>query len=61
MVPKRQIYQEGTAMIVRLKVYFDGTKVWFLNDELHREDGPTVETPQGNKYFYIHGHMVEKK
>lgn len=48
-------------MIVRLKVYFDGTKVWFLNDELHREDGPTVETPQGNKYFYIHGHMVEKK
>lgn len=26
-----------------VKVLADGTKVWYLNDELHREDGPAVE------------------
>ena len=30
-----------------------GTKRWFLNGELHREDGPAVEYGNGDKVWYI--------
>ena len=33
----------------------DGAKRWFLNGELHREDGPAVEIADGNKYWFLHG------
>jgi hypothetical protein len=26
----------------------DGDKIWYLNDLLHREDGPAVEHANGN-------------
>ena len=26
-----------------VKVRADGTKEWYLNDKLHREDGPAIE------------------
>ena len=29
-----------------------GTQRWFLNGELHREDGPAIECNDGNKYYY---------
>ena len=38
--------------------YEDGTKRWYTNDKLHREDGPAVEYPNGNKFWYLHGHEV---
>ena len=28
----------------------NGTKSWYQNNKLHREDGPAVEYPNGNKY-----------
>ena len=31
----------------------DGTKLWHLNDLLHRIDGPAVERPNGDKYWYL--------
>ncbi len=31
------------------KEYTSGTKEWYLNDELHREDGPAVEDADGSK------------
>ena len=31
-----------------------GTKRWFLNGNLHREDGPAVEYLGGLKYWYLH-------
>jgi len=34
-------------------VDFDGTKRWYLNGKLHREDGPAVEWPNGSKYWYL--------
>jgi hypothetical protein len=34
---------------------FKGTKEWFLNDELHREDGPAVEWTNGDKYWFLNG------
>ena len=32
----------------------DGTKYWYMNDLLHREDGPAFEC-DGDKVWYING------
>ena len=32
-----------------------GTKLWYLNDELHREAGPAVEWANGFKFWYLNG------
>jgi len=36
-----------------VNIYDNGTKYWFLNDELHREDGPAVERADGTKWWYL--------
>ena len=28
---------------------------WYLNNQLHREDGPALEYSNGDKYWYING------
>jgi hypothetical protein len=38
-----------------VKVYPNGTKKWYLNGKLHREDGPAVEYPSGSKSWYLNG------
>jgi hypothetical protein len=37
-----------------VKVYNDRTE-WFLNDKLHREDGPAVEWNSGDKEWFLNG------
>jgi hypothetical protein len=41
-----------------MKVYSDGTKRWFLNGKLNREDGPAIEWPDGKKYWYLNDKEV---
>lgn len=41
--------------IVKLDTY--GTKRWYLNDKLHREDGPAVEHASGYKSWYLNGQL----
>jgi hypothetical protein len=43
------------------KVDDGGTKFWYLNGKLHREDGPAVEYINGSKYWYLNGqrHRVD--
>jgi hypothetical protein len=36
-----------------VKVYPSGTKSWFLNGKLHREDGPAIEGSGGAKFWYL--------
>ena len=36
-----------------VKVYNNGGKYWYLNDKLHREDGPAVEYGDGYKAWFI--------
>jgi hypothetical protein len=36
-----------------VKEYANGDKYWYLNDKLHREDGPAVEYADGRKYWYL--------
>jgi len=38
-----------------VKVYNNGTTKWYLNDKLHREDGPAVECADGYKAWYLNG------
>jgi hypothetical protein len=45
-----------------VKVYEDGSKDWYLNDKLHREDGPAVEYADGTKFWYLNGiEMTEQE
>jgi len=38
-----------------VKVYPNGDKFWYLNGELHREDGPAEEWADGSKLWYLNG------
>ena len=40
-----------------VKVYSSGTKAWYLNGELHREDGPAYEGSSGDKEWYLNGEL----
>ena len=35
----------------------DGDKRWYLNDKLHRKDGPAAECTDGRKYWYLNGKL----
>ena len=39
----------------KVKVNSNGDKRWFLNDKLHREDGPAVEHADGDKLWFLNG------
>ena len=41
--------------IYTVKVSDDGTKRWYLNDKLHREDGPAIECAAGYTAWYLNG------
>tara|TARA_R110002124_G_scaffold275368_1_gene445684 strand:- start:271 stop:513 length:243 start_codon:yes stop_codon:yes gene_type:complete len=36
-----------------VQVYTSGTKKWYLNGKLHREDGPAIECVDGLKCWYL--------
>jgi hypothetical protein len=40
-----------------VRVYTNGTKSWYLNGKLHRENGPAVEDSNGNKYWWLNGQL----
>jgi len=44
------MYKEYTV-----KVSTNGTKEWYLNGELHREDGPAVNYADGTKVWCLNG------
>jgi hypothetical protein len=36
-----------------VKVHTNGTKSWYLEGKLHREDGPAIEYYNGTKFWYL--------
>ena len=40
-----------------MRVYPDGVKQWWLNHNLHREDGPAIEYADGGKEWYLNGKL----
>jgi hypothetical protein len=43
---------ESTQPVMEVDKY--GTKIWKLNGQFHREDGPAVEYTNGDKFWYLH-------
>ena len=41
----------------KMRVDKYGIKQWWLNHNLHREDGPAIEYPDGQKQWYLHGNL----
>jgi antitoxin component YwqK of YwqJK toxin-antitoxin module len=41
----------------KVRVYADGSKYWYLNGKLHREDGPAIEGSSGEKFWYLNGKL----
>jgi hypothetical protein len=37
-----------------------GGEEWYVNEKLHREDGPAIEERNGDKYWYINGRIHRK-
>jgi len=37
--------------------YSDGSKYWYKNGKLHREDGPAIENSNGTKEWYKEGNL----
>jgi hypothetical protein len=40
-----------------VKVYPNGSKFWYLNGKLHREDGPAIEWASGGKRWYLNDEL----
>ena len=43
-----------------VKVNDNGTREWYLNGKLHREDGPAIEYTNGDKCWYLNGKRHRK-
>jgi len=41
----------------KVKVHENGTKFWYLNGKLHREDGPACEYANGDKEWYLNNQL----
>ena len=54
MVTKEWINQElGTYT----ETDDEGNKVWYLNGDRHRKDGPAIEYANGDKCWYLNGQL----
>lgn len=40
-------------------IYPNGTKFWWVNDKLHRDNGPTIIWSDGTKAWYQDGELIE--
>ena len=43
--------------VIKYEVQVDSNKTtsWYLNGQLHREDGPAIEWTDGSKFWFING------
>ena len=44
-----------------VQVCASGSKLWYLNDKLHREDGPASEWADGCKSWYLNGEWLTEE
>jgi len=38
----------------------DGTRKWYMDGNLHREDGPAIETLNGARLWFLNGKLHRK-
>ncbi len=41
----------------KCKIDTYGDKRWYLNNQLHREDGPAIEWINGDKFWYLNNQL----
>jgi len=44
---------EEDGLVYKVRVYSNGNKYWFYNNQCHRLTGPAVEYANGEKEYYI--------
>ena len=55
-----EIEHAGAEVLIHLtgdrliRISADGEKIWYLNGELHRPDGPAIESADGDKEWWLH-------
>ena len=42
---------------ISFKINDDQTKIWYLDEEIHREDGPAIEYVDGSKEWLFNGKL----
>ena len=42
---------------IELKIYSDGSQYWYLNGQLHREDGPAEIYSDGYQRWWVNGEL----
>ena len=47
----------NTGNITGCLIGTDGTKCWYKDGKLHREDGPAVKWTNGSKFWYKDGKL----
>jgi hypothetical protein len=40
-----------------MRIGSNGTKEWYLNGKMHREDGPAIEWTDGSKEWYLNDNL----
>ena len=53
----QQMREEMDYQVYTIKVYVDGSKEWYQDNELHRIDGPAIESYDGTKKWYQNGKL----
>ena len=38
----------------------DGSRIWWVDGQLHRVDGPALELPSGTREWWVHGKRVRE-
>jgi hypothetical protein len=54
---KKVSFSKLTRKGYELLEHSNGSKYWYLNGKLHREDGPAIEHSSGNKFWYLNGKL----
>ena len=52
---KSQNNEGGEMIEYTVKVNDDGDRFWYINDKLHRERAPAIESANGTKHYYLNG------
>jgi hypothetical protein len=55
---KKVSFSKLTLEGYELVEHSNGSKYWYLNGKLHREDGPAIEHSSGNKFWWLNGKEI---
>ena len=51
----------ATSTEPQMKQHHDGSRSWWRNNVLHREDGPAVEMADGSRLWFRNGHCYKEE